>query len=172
MLKFEPVKTALVEEEITKIIKGMMKSGCEHAKVGDVLYLQPVDDNDMDSVVEKNVGQDSYFAKNDIKVAFETKTIAELAPQHKKAGVAKQELKEPEMKQKASLAEMHEEGKDKAEDFDTQVMKAINETGFKARAKAPDEFFNVSTEPTIYVPIFLLYLFIIVITKTVGAIFS
>jgi len=57
-------------------------------------------------------------------------------------------------------------------DFDSQVMATLQATTLNPRAAPPEDFFLAYSDSAIFIPIFVLYLFVTVILRTGGAIFD
>lgn len=195
-VKFSPVENAKTEEKIFNFVTTHFQCRCSTLRIGDSLYVQPDDDSKIDQIIEFNFAKELIFQESNISVDPEMKSIKELAPQpaevEKKAevGLGLQSLKPapeikppvgPQEEDKVSppvvpsqkLAEhppIHLEPE--SGDFDTRVMKALQDTPLSSRAAAPDDFFLAYSSTTICIPIFILYLLVIVLTKTVGALFN
>ena len=146
-------------------------------KVDDILYIQP---DDLDVVFTlTDLTTNKILQENGVNIELEAKSITELNPQKKPAPKMEagnlQPAPKPELPAKANEEEKAVAVEYKQEkvagDFDAQVMTTLQNTHPKNRSKAPEEFFLAYSDSTICIPVFLLYLFIIVLTKTVGAIF-
>ena len=147
-------------------------------KVDDNLYIQPDDIDVVPTLAD--LASDITLKENEVNVDLEPKSITEFNPQKKPAPKMEIGDLQPAPKPEAP-AKVKEEDKAVAAaeykqekttgDFDTQVMAALQNTHPKNRSKAPEEFFLAYSDSTICIPVFLFYLFIIVLTKTVGAIF-
>ena len=157
-------------------------------RIENSLYIQPEDESDMDTLVMLNSSTSPLMQDLKVDVDMESLTITEILSQKSKEEKPQGVAPVPEMedaakaKTKAKAKAKAGDGEEEKEvphavepekgDFDSQVMKALQDTPWNARAKAPDDFFLAYSDTTICIPVFLLYLFIIVITKTMGALFS
>ena len=160
----------------------LVKSECAKLRLGDALYIQPAEENDIDVLVMHSWTNETIFQENNINFDPELKSITELASPEPAKEPAKVELKS--MK---AVPEVIPPGSPREEDkvppqvfvqekpsgdFDSQVMAALQATSLNPRAAPPDEFFIAYSDANICIPIFVLYLFVIVIIKTAGAIFQ
>ena len=119
---------------------------------------------------------------NSVNIEPEMKSLAQLAPPEPVKEPVKIALQTMEAKPEIVPPKgLKEESKDKVQpqvetstkaDFDSKVMTALQGTSLNPRAAAPDDFFLAYSDSAICLPIFVLYLLVIVITKTACAIFN
>eukprot|EP00826_Nyctotherus_ovalis_P018054 TRINITY_DN1536_c0_g1_i7.p1 TRINITY_DN1536_c0_g1~~TRINITY_DN1536_c0_g1_i7.p1 ORF type:complete len:169 (+),score=70.78 TRINITY_DN1536_c0_g1_i7:179-685(+) len=163
-MKFSPVPRVSMEYRIIDIVKKRTKSEFEKIRIGECFYVQPKDENEIDSLITSDLVDDEYLQKNNITVEPEVKSIAELDTRSPKRSSTIMAKKQP-------LKVETEETED-LKGFDQQVMAALQGTSLNARAQPPDEFFVTYSDPSLYFPIFLAYLLVIVLVKTGSALFS
>ena len=177
-LKFSPVTEKNIEEHIIKLAEARTKGNYKSLKLNDILYIQPNEIDLVDSLTD--LGADKTVMDAKVNMELESKTIDELNPQKKPAPKMDIASLNPEPKPEAP-AKVKEEDKaisveykhERATgDLDAQVMSALQNTHPKNRAKAPEEFFIGYSDSNVCIPVFLVYLFIIVLMKTYGSIFS
>ena len=110
------------------------------------------------------------FRDNGIDIEPETKTISQLFPEFDEPAKAKS----PSSKKKPKDAQEDVKAPKNVEmnEFERKVISTLQSTTLSPRAKAPDEFFLTYTDPTVYFSIFLVYLFLIVITNAWNALFA
>ncbi len=177
------MKTTVVEDQIYEAVTKRIKSKCARLRVADCFYIQPEDENDIDVIIAGDLSSDPVIQTNSINVDPEVRSLTELAPPPAPKETTKVDLKtmkaEPDVKPPAK--EPREEDKVPPQvyvpekptgDFDTQVMAVLQSTTLNPRAAPPEDFFMIYSDASAFIPIFVLYLFVLVIIKTAGALFS
>ena len=108
----------------------------------DNFYLEPEDSSAVDTFFAKDILSEKLFSSNNIQATAEVKSISELFHHTP-----------------------HEDNKDLS-DFDIQLINYLKTIRAEGREEAPKEFFTPYSNPNLLIPIFLLYLFLILVVRT------
>ena len=147
-MKFFPVETEKARNSICDLIKRKLKIAFEKYIEGESFYIQPENTLVIDSFFSQNIISDKFFITNNIEATPEVKTISEL-----------------------SQTEIIEDDK-YISNFDQQLINYLQTVKVVKRNKPPKEFFTPYSNTKICIPIFLLYLFLILVVRTGGDLYN
>eukprot|EP00829_Urostomides_striatus_P002040 TRINITY_DN1219_c0_g2_i4.p1 TRINITY_DN1219_c0_g2~~TRINITY_DN1219_c0_g2_i4.p1 ORF type:complete len:199 (+),score=36.16 TRINITY_DN1219_c0_g2_i4:130-726(+) len=191
-IEIRPVKEQEIQDKLVDFFRGHLKPGFKTDLIDDKFYIEPEDADEIDTLMDLNLNQDAFFATKGLLVEFKQESInviksgnnqdvkEPLLEQHEEVEssiymppkkIEKKEVvaqNEPITQVAPEAPVHHAEGKNTEDD----IMGALQSTPFSARKEAPEEFFTMYSDSMIVVPLFLLYLFIIVLTQTIGSLFS
>jgi len=79
-MRFSPVKEQFVEDKIFGFVYRILNSVCKKLRVKDSLYIQPVKDNDINTLVNYDFSRLSFFHENKINFEPVRESLSELSP--------------------------------------------------------------------------------------------
>ena len=153
---FSPITTQELEDSVFNLVTSETKCKCTRLRIKDRLFIEPEDDDLIEKLMNSGLSTSELCVKHDLKIAYDANDIKCFKKQYSYPFAEEKEVEEKKV-------EMEEEGE---ETFDSKVMRALQETPFSARAAAPKEFFIGYGNCKTCLPIFVLYLFVVLLTKT------
>eukprot|EP00826_Nyctotherus_ovalis_P018410 TRINITY_DN15512_c0_g4_i3.p1 TRINITY_DN15512_c0_g4~~TRINITY_DN15512_c0_g4_i3.p1 ORF type:complete len:161 (+),score=25.56 TRINITY_DN15512_c0_g4_i3:151-633(+) len=158
----------MIENKVYELVRSKTKSHCRKVLRDEVLYIQPDDDRDIDTVAAGNLESSHVFQENSLDLEFEPKAIDDLFPELKKKTVTRRNIAIREVEEpKSALESIVQEN-----EVDRKVFSALQSANLKVRTEPPEEFFIAYIDPAISFPIFLIYLLMIVLVNTWSAFFG
>ena len=147
-IKFYPVKTDAIRDSIYELIGKKYPGTWHKCNIKDDFYLQPENSSYIESIFSSQIALESIFRTNNISLKPEPRTVKELLPHRKEY-----------LEDKKTIAE-----------FDRQILDYLDKIPLEEREEPPKEFFTTYSNFKICFPVFLLYLFVILVGKTAIAI--
>lgn len=143
-IRFSPVKTDTIRDSIYNLVTEKYPGRWNKCAIGNNFYLQPDNSSFIESIFSGNLALDSLFRNNNISLRPEPRTVQELFPRPKR----------------------HVEDEKANAEFEHQILDHLDRIPLEEREELPKEFFTSYSNFKIWFPVFLLYLFVILVAKT------
>lgn len=148
------MKTEKLRNSICDLLRRKLGVKLERHAEGEDFYLQPEDSAAVDTFFDKDVSAEKLFRANSVTVVRELRTVAQLVQADDK------------------LEKTSREDEKEASEFDKQLLDCLQTVRMVAREEPPREFFTPYSNPKLCIPIFLLYLFLILVVRTGGDLYN
>ena len=177
-LKFLGVTGAPIEKKIMTLLEKKTNSELSKLRIDNCLYVQPKDMSEIEDLIASDLIEHEYLKSNNINLEGEPKSIEQLEQENQKEPAKSLKYKatadldkDPTKKEETKNTEDVKGSEDEVKKSEEQVT-GPQGTALDAKAKPPKDFFLTYTDPSLYFPIFLVYLFVIIIIKVSDPFFS